>query len=272
MAPDRGLRGWNVSLALQAQIPLSTGAQLNHSSLITVKAALAPAPTQHPALELQSKLHLLSIEAVRRVNENQAVAIRDGRSSKKAILRHTDMSRGSAIPPYITSSTKSLLHPAHTRDRVPVVSTLREVERILQRSRAVIQEAPSGLKVKDIRSIQAVVAQPVQQSHLSAGREVLKGTLSNSNSAEQNKGSGQRLCKGPEKEGQGEKMAYLERAVCTFHTAAAADPPPHNTHSPSLSYFLSLVLPDMPPPFSPPAPAERLTRADEKGSSVKGEC
>lgn len=31
----------------RAQIPQSTGAQLNHSSLITVKAALAPAPTQH---------------------------------------------------------------------------------------------------------------------------------------------------------------------------------------------------------------------------------
>lgn len=31
----------------RAQIPLSTGAQLNHSSLITVKTALAPAPTQH---------------------------------------------------------------------------------------------------------------------------------------------------------------------------------------------------------------------------------
>lgn len=30
----------------RAQIPLSTGAQLNHSSLITVKAALALAPTQ----------------------------------------------------------------------------------------------------------------------------------------------------------------------------------------------------------------------------------
>lgn len=29
----------------RAQIPLSTGEQLNHSSLITVKAALAPAPT-----------------------------------------------------------------------------------------------------------------------------------------------------------------------------------------------------------------------------------
>jgi len=33
-------------------------------------------------------------------------------------------------------------------------------------------------QVKDISSIQAVVAQPVQQFHLSARREVLKGTLS----------------------------------------------------------------------------------------------
>jgi len=67
------------------------------------------------------------------------------------LVRHTDMSWGATILPYITSSTKSLLHPTHTQDRVPVVSTHREVERILQRSRAVIQEAPSGLKVSSRR-------------------------------------------------------------------------------------------------------------------------
>lgn len=62
-------------------------------------------------------------------------------------------------------------------------------------------------------------------------------------------------------------MAYLERAVCTFHTAAGYP----LIATPSLSYFLSLVLPH-PPSLCSPAPAERLTRADEKGSSVKGQC
>lgn len=79
-------------------------------------------------------------------------------------------------------------------------------------------------------------------------------------------GRGEHLCSA-EKEGQ-KKMAYLERAVCTFHTAAGP-PPPLLTTTPSLS-------PPFCPSFSPsllsPAPAERLTRADEKGSSVKGQC
>ena len=41
----------------RAQIPLSTGAQLNHSSLITVRAALAPAPTQHQVRPLSFCSH-----------------------------------------------------------------------------------------------------------------------------------------------------------------------------------------------------------------------
>lgn len=64
------------------------------------------------------------------------------------------------------------------------------------------------------------------------------------------------------------EMAYLERAVCTFYTAAG----PHLLHhQPFLSYFLTLVRLHSPSPCSL-APAEHLTRAHEKGSTLKGRC
>lgn len=56
----------------------------------------------------------------------------------------TGISWGSTFPPYITTSTKPPTHQPHplsiqhAQDRVPLVSPLREVERILQHSRAVI--------------------------------------------------------------------------------------------------------------------------------------
>ena len=54
--------------------------------------------------------------------------------------------KGSSILLCITTSTKS---PSiqHTQDRVPLMPPLREVERILQHSRAVTQEATFCLKV-----------------------------------------------------------------------------------------------------------------------------
>lgn len=63
------------------------------------------------------------------------------------LLWSTGVSWGSTVPPYITTSTKSLLPSNTHKIEWPLVSTLREVEKILQHSRAVIQEAPSCLKV-----------------------------------------------------------------------------------------------------------------------------
>lgn len=48
-------------------------------------------------------------------------------------------------------------------------------------------------------------------------------------------------------------------------------PPPPTTPSLSPPFYPSVLSDILPPSFSP-APAERLTRADEKGSSVKGQC
>lgn len=72
--------------------------------------------------------------------------------------------------------------------------------------------------------------------------------------------------------GDGKKWLILKEQCALFTQLQ----PPSIT-SPFLSYFLSLV-PLHPPTTHPPtlpcslAPAERLTRAHEKGSSVKGQC
>lgn len=69
------------------------------------------------------------------------------------------------------------------------------------------------------------------------------------------------------------KKWLILKEQCTFHTAADDPPPP----LPPSHYPISLLLsvprsPQHPPSLLSPAPAERLTRADEKGSAVKGQC
>lgn len=61
-----------------------------------------------------------------------------------ASMGNTDISPGSTILPRITASPSS---DTHTHDRVPLVSPLREVDRILQHSKAVTQESPFCPKV-----------------------------------------------------------------------------------------------------------------------------
>lgn len=61
-----------------------------------------------------------------------------------ASMGNTDISPGFTILPRITASPSS---DTHTHDRVPLVSPLREVDRILQHSKAVTQESPFCPKV-----------------------------------------------------------------------------------------------------------------------------
>lgn len=88
---------------------------------------------------------------------------------------------------------------------------------------------------------------------------------------EQGLGAGVSIRAIVQRKGEGKKWLILKEQCALF---TQLQPPPSIT-SPLLSYFLSLV--PLHPPSTPTlpcslAPAERLTRAHEKGSSVKGQC
>lgn len=79
------------------------------------------------------------------------------------------------------------------------------------------------------------------------------------------RGRGEHLCNSTQK-----KWLILKEQCALFtQLQAAPSSPPHL----SPAFCPSLLPPpaSLPPSLHSPAPAERLTRADEKGSSVKGQ-
>lgn len=85
---------------------------------------------------------------------------------------------------------------------------------------------------------------------------------------EQGLGAGVSIYATTQKEGQ-KKWLILKEQCALFTQLQAPPAPPHCPISLLLSVPRSL---QHPPSLLSPAPAERLTRVDEKGRSVKGQC